>query len=109
MLREIATLGSTGQTFLTVVVVIMAVFCLICLIKIIVGPSAADRLLAANMMGGIINVMICLLYVLLREEFLLDVALVYAMLSFLAVIALSNIYIGVYRQKHLREEAAEHE
>jgi hypothetical protein len=35
-----------------------------------------------------------------------DVALIYTMLSFLAVIVLTRIYLGVWKERHARERKA---
>ncbi|MCI7704600.1 MAG: sodium:proton antiporter, partial [Clostridiales bacterium] len=41
---------------------------------------------------------------LLGEGYLADIALIYAMLSFLAVILLSKVYTGIY-EEHKHEES----
>ena len=43
----------------------------------------------------------------MHEGDLVDIALIYVMLSFLAVVLLTKIYMGVYREKRRREEEAE--
>ena len=40
------------------------------------------------------------LALLMEEGYLADVALIYALLSFLAVMLLCRIFIGAYRQRH---------
>lgn len=105
MFSHIPVLGDISHMFYIIVLVFLVVFCVICLIRIIMGPSAADRLLAANMLGGIVIVIICVASVMLGEDFLLDVGLVYALISFLAVIMLSQIYIGVYRKYYADKKA----
>ena len=70
------------------------------------GPSLADRVVAINMMGTAVVLMICLLTLLMKEDYLVDVALIYTMLSFLAVIVLTRIYLGVWKERHARERKA---
>ena len=82
---------------------ILAVMLVLCLIRAVIGPRIADRLVAVNMMGTMVMVSIALLAVLKNEGYLVDICLIYAMISFLAVVVLSRIYTGVYR------EAKEHE
>jgi len=82
---------------------ILAVMLVLCLIRAVIGPRIADRLVAVNMMGTIVMVSIALLAVLKKEGYLVDICLIYAMISFLAVVVLSRIYTGVYR------EAKDHE
>jgi len=48
--------------------------------------------------------MIAILSLMLKEGYLVDIAIIYAMLSFLAVVVLVKIYIGVYRAQKTEEE-----
>ena len=82
---------------------VLALLLLLCLIRAVIGPRIADRLVAVNMMGTMVMVMIALLAVIKDQGYLMDICLIYAMISFLAVVVLSRIYTGVYR------EAKEHE
>ena len=57
------------------------------------------------MMGSITIVMIAIMSFLLKEDYLMDICLIYAMVSFLAVVVISKVYIGSYEEKkHGREE-----
>ena len=81
------------------VLIILAVMLFACLIRAIRGPRVADRLMAVNMMGTMVMVIISVLALMLNEGYLVDVCLVYAMISFLAVVMLSKVYIGIYEEK----------
>ena len=59
---------------------------------------------AINMMGTMIMVIIAILALMQEEGYLADIALIYAMLSFLAVILLSKVYTGIY-EEHKHEES----
>ncbi|MBP3454501.1 MAG: sodium:proton antiporter [Clostridia bacterium] len=83
---------------------ILGLFLLACLVRAIIGPRIADRLIAINMMGTLIVIIICVLAFLMGEGYLVDVAIIYVMLSFLAVVLLTKIYMGVYHEKRRREE-----
>jgi multicomponent Na+:H+ antiporter subunit F len=50
------------------------------------------------MMGTMVMVMIAVLALMLNEGYLVDVGLIYAMISFLAVVVLSKVYIGIYEE-----------
>ena len=78
---------------------LQAVLLLLCLIRAVVGPKIADRLVAVNMITTMVTVMIAILAVLKGEAQLIDICLIYAMISFLAVVVLSRIYTGVYREE----------
>ena len=59
----------------------------------------ADRIVAINMMGTQTLAIIAILAVMKQEGYLVDICLIYAMTSFLAVIVLCKVYMGVYRQR----------
>ena len=92
------TFNGVTDTILTVLLIIFVVFLLICLIKAIIGPRVGDRVVATNMMGTMVMVIIGILAVKKKEGYLADICLIYAMISFLAVVVLTKIYIGVYRE-----------
>ena len=78
---------------------IQAILLILCLIRAVVGPRIADRLVAVNMITTMVTVIITILAVLKGEGYLVDICLIYAMISFLAVVVLSRIYTGVYRER----------
>ena len=85
------------------VLIFLAVMLVLCLIRAVKGPYAADRIVAVNMMGTMVMVMIAALSLLLGEGYLVDICLIYAMISFLAVIVLTKVYMGVHREKQENE------
>ena len=95
------------DTAFPVLLSVFAVFLFFCLIRAIRGPKIADRLMSVNMMGTIVMVMICILALYLKEGYLVDVALVYAMISFLAVILITRLYMGIYAEKKTEEKMKE--
>ena len=86
---------------------VLGVLLLCCLVRAIMGPRIADWIIAINMMGTLVVMIICILSFVMHEGYLVDIALIYVMLSFLAVVLLTKIYMGVYREKRRREEEAE--
>ena len=94
------------EIFLFAVIVILSILVFFCLIRALKGPEISDRVICVNMIGTLVIIIISVLAVLLDESWLADIAAVYAMISFLAVVVLTKIYIGVYREKH-REEGKE--
>ena len=77
---------------------VLAFLLLLCLIRAVRGPRIADRLVAVNMMGTMVMVSIAVLGIVKNEGYLIDICLIYAMISFLAVVVLTRIYTGVYRE-----------
>ena len=86
---------------------IQALLLLLCLIRAVIGPRIADRLVAVNMITTMVIVIISILAVLKGEGYLVDICLIYAMISFLAVVVLSRIYTGVYRERKDRQKKEE--
>ena len=82
---------------------VLAVMLLLCLIRAVIGPRIADRLVAVNMMGTMVMVSIALLAVVKDQGYLVDICLIYALISFLAVVVLTRIYTGVYRDAKAHE------
>ena len=86
---------------------VLAVMLLLCLVRAVIGPRIADRLVAVNMMGTMVMVSIAVLAVIKNQGYLIDICLIYAMISFLAVVVLSRIYTGVYREEKDHEKQKE--
>ena len=80
-------------------VAVLGVCLFVCLFRAFRGPTAADRIIAVNMTGTITIALIIFLALMLQEGYLIDIAIIYAMLSFLSVVLLCRIYIGSYRAK----------
>lgn len=64
-----------------------------CLFKGVSVKSTADRIVAINVIGTKTVVLISFVSYIFKERFFLDVALVYALISFLATTYLSRIII----------------
>ena len=77
------------------------------LFRSIRGPRIADRIVAVNMVGTQITIIIAILTFMMGEGYLADVALIYTMLSFLAVVLLTKVYMGVYRERLEKREKGE--
>lgn len=88
-----------------IILVILAVMLIACLIRAIIGPRIADRLVAVNMITTMVMAIVSILAIIMEEGYLVDICLIYAMISFLAVVVLTKVYTGVYletkdKQKH---------
>ena len=76
------------------------------LIRSIIGPRITDRVMAINMIGTMVICCIAILSVMQKESYLVDVALIYAMISFIAVLILISVYLPnrQLRDSSLKEE-----
>ena len=113
--RGIEGLEKAYDMFFTGALVVLAVLVVLCLVRAIIGPRVADRIVSVNMTGTMVIVIIAILALMLEEGYLIDICLIYAMISFLAVIVLVKVYMGVYlegkrkdseRHKDAAEDAA---
>ena len=108
--KGVPGLDNAYHVFLLAALIFLAVMLILCLIRAIIGPRTADRIVATNMMGTMVMVMIAILAVMQQEGYLVDICLIYAMISFLAVIVLTKIYMGAYiKRKQEKEEKQESE
>ena len=87
----------------TVALVVIGLLILACLVRAIRGPRIADRVIAANMIGTLVVITICILSFVMNEGYLVDIAMIYTMLSFLAVVLLTKVYMGIYREKRRQQ------
>ena len=93
--------------FATIILIALGIVAILCLLRAILGPTPANRLVAVNMLGTVTMAMIAVLLVKLREGYLADICLIYAMISFLAVIVLCKVYEGAYRARKKAKEKEE--
>lgn len=88
-----------------VILIMLAVMLIACLIRAIIGPRIADRLVAVNMITTMVMAIVSILAIVMNEGYLVDICLIYAMISFLAVVVLAKVYTGVYlEQKEKQKE-----
>jgi len=70
------------KTIISAVLCILAVLMLCLMYKVVKGPRFTDRILAVNAINTMLTASICLLSRYLGVAYLLDVALIYALLGF---------------------------
>ena len=73
---------------------ILAAGTVACLVRAILGPKTADRLVAVNMTGTQVMCLVCLIAGRTGETGFVDIAIIYALLSFLSVVVLTKILSG---------------
>lgn len=68
----------------------ITIICIILILIMIKGPSIWDRLLCINQLSSKIIVFIVLLSIVSKQNFLLDIALVYALFSFISTVIIAR-------------------
>jgi len=91
------------QAVFVAVLIVLGLLLCCCLIKACLGPTVADRLVAVNMMGTIVIVIIGILAIVMQEGYLVDICIIYAAVSFLAVIVLTKVIQGIYKEEKQKE------
>ena len=87
----------------TAALLLLGIGMVLTLVRTIRGPRLADRIMGVNMTGSLAIMAIVILSRLLGETWLIDVALIYGMISFLAVVVLTKAYITVHYERLNRE------
>ncbi|MEG2314946.1 MAG: monovalent cation/H+ antiporter complex subunit F, partial [Clostridia bacterium] len=100
------TLEAAYHLLFTGFLICLSVLTLFCLFRAILGPRIADRVVSINMICTLTLCMICILALMQGEGYLVDVALIYALIGFLAVVVLCKVYMGVaLEQREKRQQA----
>ncbi len=100
-------LARAHEILFIIVLIILAVLLICSLLRAIIGPRVADRLVAVNVIGTMVMAIIAILTVMYQKEYLADICLIYALISFLAVVVLTKVYMGDYRERKAKEEEEE--
>lgn len=92
-------LSNAYETVYNVILIVIAVMIFLCLIRAIIGPKVTDRIVSMNMIGTLVIAEIAILALKLNQGYLVDICLIYAMISFLAVIILAKVFMGMYQEQ----------
>ncbi len=87
--------------FVIVMLVVLALVVFGYFIRTILGPHFSDRLLAVNSISTVVMLFICFIAVMQGENYIIDIALIYAVLGFVSVIILCKAYL----RSHHKEKA----
>lgn len=85
--------------FLLITLVILAVAMMVSAIRMVIGPTIWDRLLSLNLVSAKIIMMVAVYAVYAKNIFLLDIAISYGIIGFLAMTLLSKFIMIGGREK----------
>ena len=97
------------STLYLVLLICIGIGMLLTLIRCITGKRIVDRIIGVNMICNEATFSIAILSLYLKESYLLDVCMIYVMLSFLAVLILCKVFITVYLKKQRNKEDADYD
>ncbi len=100
-------IGNAYQILYSAAVLVFLLLCGAVLIRSVRGPGATDRILCVNMLGTLVVSCIVVLSRMLQEDYLIDVALIYTMVSFISVLMLAASYIPSGHRKDPLSRAQE--
>lgn len=85
------------------VLCVLALGIVAALIYIIRSHLTVDRIIGINFICTVVTIIISLLALLLGEDYLADVAIIYVVMSFIAVMMLCRMYINLYDKRKKKE------
>ena len=89
----------TAEMLMPALILGLVLCCALCLYRIANGPTAADRMVAIDILGTVVVGFVAIITAVSGKTYLLDVALVWALVSFVGTLALAKYLLG----KHLNE------
>ena len=92
------------ERILIIGMIFLSITSIICLIRAMLGPRFTDRILGINVVNVKIIILISILAAYLKKGYLVDIALVYATISFLSVVVLSRLFLIDYLNKQKRRK-----
>ena len=91
---------SVQQMVLLAAMFALAIMMLLTLIISIIGPRFTDRLIMVSAINTEVNSFMCILMVYLGKGYIIDIALVYGMIGFLAIVILAKLKLKQYLEEH---------
>ena len=98
------TLESAYQILYSAALIGFAVLIGAMVVRSIIGPRVTDRILSINMVGTMVIVSLAILSQMLDEPYLLDVSLIYTMISFITVLMLALTFIPARPRRSIFEQ-----
>ena len=100
------SIAQAYQILYSLALIVLGCLIALMLIRSVMGPRITDRLLSINMIGTMVIASLAILSQMLKEVYLADVALIYAMISFISVLILSRTYIPAHPDRAAMGAAA---
>ena len=72
----------------------LGILIILAVVRMVLGPTIWDRLLVVNQLSNIIVISIVLLSLITNQSFLLDIAIVYTLFSFVSSVLIARFIRG---------------
>jgi len=79
---------------MTLLFSVLLVCCALCLYRVARGPSSADRIMATDILGILMVGFCAILAISTKKDYYLTIAIAWALLSYIGVIALAKFLEG---------------
>lgn len=79
-----------SEQIFTGITIFLSLLAFVCLYRAYIGPTAADRVVSINVITTKVTVLIAFIAIITDQDAFIDVALIYAMMGFIATIAVSK-------------------
>lgn len=78
------------EHWMLAIAIALSILCFAAMYRAAKGPSAADRVVAINVISSKVTVLIILIAIILRQKNYIEVALVYALVGFITTVSVSK-------------------
>lgn len=85
---------TTTEFLVPLLILGLLICCAMCLYRIANGPTAADRMVAIDILGTVVVGFVAIITAVSGKAYLLDIALVWALVSFAGTLALAKYLMG---------------
>jgi len=84
---------------ISIIITVLGVTASLALYRVIFGPTPWDRLIAVNLISSKVVIIMVATAALFKQSIYMDVALVYAIIGFVSIIAISKFLEGKENKK----------
>lgn len=81
------------------ILTVLALVTFVYLLRSMLGPTFFDRILAVNNISTVVTIMICILAIIQKEQYIMDIAMIYSMLGFVTVIIVCKAYLRSHNKE----------
>lgn len=86
------------NSFVILMLIVLAIVIFGYFIRTVLGPHFADRILAVNSISTVVMLFISFIAVIQGENYIVDMAIIYAVLGFVSVIILCKSYLRSHKK-----------
>jgi len=102
------SIDSAYQLLFTGVLTVIGLCMFAVMVKTVIGPRISDRLMTVNMISTLVTSSIAVLSgALSGEAYLIDVAIIYVLISFISVVVFTEVFINEFLTREAKKSKKE--